>query len=94
MRAVLPVAVCVALFSGQALATPRPAYVGTTEPFASDAVYFVVTDRFVNGDPSNDHRDQGGKHRTFDIPVRRPDPVAHGKRPVHIYHQAAEEICQ
>jgi cyclomaltodextrin glucanotransferase len=24
------------------------------------AVYFVVTDRFVNGDPANDHRDQGG----------------------------------
>jgi len=42
---------------------------GTLEPFASEAIYFVVTDRFVNGDPSNDHRDQGGKHRTFDIPV-------------------------
>lgn len=26
---------------------------------ASHAVYFVMTDRFVNGDPSNDHRDQG-----------------------------------
>ena len=32
-------------------------------------MYFVVTDRFVNGDPSNDHRDQGGAHRTFDIPL-------------------------
>jgi len=31
--------------------------------------------RFVNGDPSNDHRDQGGKHRTFDIPVPCPDKV-------------------
>ena len=28
---------------------------GTTEPFASEAIYFVLTDRFVNGDPSNDH---------------------------------------
>src|SRR3546814_2541317 len=27
-------------------------YYGTLEPFASHAVYFVVTDRFVNGDPS------------------------------------------
>lgn len=42
---------------------------GTLEPFASEAVYFVVTDRFVNGDPGNDHRDQGGAHRTFDIPL-------------------------
>lgn len=44
-------------------------FIGTSEPFASDAIYFVVTDRFVNGDPSNDHRDQGGKHRTFDRPT-------------------------
>ncbi len=51
---------------------PNPAatdYVGTTEPFAANAVYFVVTDRFVNGDLSNDQRDQGGAHRTFDRPV-------------------------
>ena len=47
-------------------------YVGTTEPFASNAVYFVLTDRFVNGDPSNDQREQGGSDpllRTFDRPV-------------------------
>lgn len=50
-------------------------YYGTLEPFASDAVYFVVTDRFVNGDPSNDHRDQGGVQRTFDIPVQCPDGI-------------------
>src|SRR5688500_13754118 len=55
-------------------ATTRPAgdYVGTTEPLAANAVYFVLTDRFVNGDPSNDHRDQGGNEpalRTFDRPV-------------------------
>ena len=52
-------------------------FYGTTEPFASEAIYFVMTDRFVNGDPSNDHRDQGGKDpalRTFDRPV----PDAHG----------------
>ena len=29
----------------------------------------MLTDRFVNGDPSNDHRDQGGPHRTFDRPL-------------------------
>ncbi|MFN4160932.1 MAG: alpha-amylase family glycosyl hydrolase [Stenotrophomonas sp.] len=71
----LSLGLSVALLSGLAIAAPRPEYVGTTEPFASDAVYFVVTDRFVNGDPSNDHRDQGGTHRTFDIPVPCPDKV-------------------
>lgn len=49
-------------------AAPRE-FVGTREPFVSEAVYFVVTDRFVNGDPDNDHREQGGENRTFDIPV-------------------------
>ena len=45
-------------------------FVGTKEPFASEAVYFVMTDRFVNGDPSNDHRGQGGKAlHTFDRPT-------------------------
>ncbi|HEY8586338.1 MAG TPA: alpha-amylase family glycosyl hydrolase [Rhodanobacter sp.] len=52
--------------------TPPPAtteFVGTDAPFAADAIYFVMTDRFVNGDPSNDQRQQGGAHPTFDIPV-------------------------
>lgn len=33
--------------------------VGTTTPFASEAVYFVVTDRFVDGDKANNHENQG-----------------------------------
>lgn len=49
---------------------PKPAptrdYYGTLEPFAANAIYFVLTDRFVNGDESNDQRDQGGAHPTFD----------------------------
>ncbi|MGY1520774.1 alpha-amylase family glycosyl hydrolase [Luteimonas sp. A482] len=49
---------------------------GTLEPFASHAVYFVVTDRFVNGDPGNDYRDQGGANRSFDIPLPPCDGVA------------------
>ncbi len=54
---------------GLALAGPASAeeFYGTLEPFAQEAVYFVMTDRFVNGDPSNDKRDHGGAHRTFDI---------------------------
>ena len=75
MRSRLAAAVGLAVVAGSALAGNRPDYIGTTEPFASDAVYFVVTDRFVNGDTSNDHRDQGGEHRTFDIPVPCPDKI-------------------
>lgn len=54
-------------------AAPVDRFIGTTEPFASEAVYFVVTDRFVNGDPSNDHREQGGERGTFDIPLKWED---------------------
>ncbi len=71
----LSLALSFALSATPALAVERPDYVGTREPFASQAVYFVVTDRFVNGDPSNDQRDQGGAHPTFDIPVPCPDKV-------------------
>jgi len=71
----LSLALSFALTASPALAVERPDYVGTREPFASQAVYFVVTDRFVNGDPSNDHREQGGAHPTFDIPVPCPDKV-------------------
>lgn len=44
-------------------------YYGTLEPFASRAVYFLMTDRFVNGDESNDQRQQGGVNFTFNRPV-------------------------
>ncbi len=65
-----------ALLCPPATAFAADAFYGTTEPFAKEAVYFVLTDRFVNGDPSNDHRDQGGAHGTFD----RPTPGApHGQ---------------
>ncbi len=51
---------------------PQREYYGTLEPFASEAVYFLLTDRFVDGDPSNNHPEQGGPDpatRTFDRPV-------------------------
>ncbi|MCK7593302.1 alpha-amylase family glycosyl hydrolase [Pseudomarimonas salicorniae] len=55
----------------------KPArYYGTLEPFAAEALYFVLTDRFVNGDPGNDQREQGGAHPTFDIPLEPCDGVA------------------
>jgi cyclomaltodextrin glucanotransferase len=44
-------------------------YFGTEEPFAAEAVYFVLTDRFVDGDPTNNHVKQGGANRTFDRPL-------------------------
>ena len=61
-----------------AACTEEPAqvrdYYGTLEPFASEAIYFVVTDRFVDGDPSNNHETQGSDElRTFDRPVQIED---------------------
>ena len=72
----LSTALCVAL-AGCASPRLRPQpvattdYYGTLEPFASDAVYFVMTDRFVNGDRSNDQRSQGNGPllHTFDRPT-------------------------
>ncbi|WP_064746675.1 alpha-amylase family glycosyl hydrolase [Lysobacter antibioticus] len=58
--------------AGSSAPAPARDYYGTLEPMAADAVYFVVTDRFVNGDPNNDQREQGGPDpatRSFDRPV-------------------------
>jgi glycosidase len=65
-----------AVLLGCALAGRAAAdYYGTLEPFASEALYFVLTDRFVNGDPANDQRGQGGANRTFDRPLAAPNGV-------------------
>lgn len=40
---------------------------GTKEAFAKEAMYFVVTDRFVDGDPSNNQVNQGGDYPTFNL---------------------------
>jgi cyclomaltodextrin glucanotransferase len=56
--------------SAATASTTSPAsarYFGTLEPWAAESIYFVVTDRFVNGDPSNDQREQGGKHPSFGL---------------------------
>ena len=46
---------------------------GTTHPFASEAVYFVMTDRFVDGDPNNNYETQGGEHPTWQLPLAGPE---------------------
>ena len=53
--------------------TPVELY-GTLEPFAAEAVYFLLTDRFVDGDPSNNYPEQGGgpETGTFDRPLQVP----------------------
>lgn len=48
-------------------------YYGTLEPFASEAVYFLMTDRFVDGDSSNNFVNQGGQYPTFQNPLVSPD---------------------
>lgn len=77
-------AVCMSTAIAAAAAPGKPveteSYYGTLEPFASEAVYFVLTDRFVNGDPNNDQREQGGANRSFD----RPTPNAPAGQPDNI----------
>ncbi|WP_027330101.1 alpha-amylase family glycosyl hydrolase [Marinimicrobium agarilyticum] len=51
----------------------RAHYYGTQEAFAEEAIYFLLTDRFVDGDPSNNHGNQGGEFPTFDRPMKGPD---------------------
>lgn len=50
----------------------RAHYYGTQEAFAEEAIYFLLTDRFVDGDPSNNHESQGGAFPTFDQPMFGP----------------------
>lgn len=64
----LPLALALAA-SGAAAEVRQRDYYGTLEPFAARAVYFLMTDRFVNADESNDQRTQGGINHTFDRPV-------------------------
>jgi cyclomaltodextrin glucanotransferase len=69
--AVTMLAACVAVDDAPAqVAEPRE-YYGTLEPFASEAVYFIVTDRFIDGDPGNNYEGQGGAELgTFDRPIK------------------------
>jgi glycosidase len=68
----LPAALaCLAVSAGAKAAE----FYGTDEPFAAEAVYFVLTDRFVDGDPANNHVEQGGANRTFDRPLVAPTGV-------------------
>ena len=46
---------------------------GTTEPFAANAIYFVLTDRFVDGDPANNQVAQGGPNGTWQRRLPGPD---------------------
>jgi cyclomaltodextrin glucanotransferase len=42
-------------------------FYGTKNDYASQAIYFLMTDRFVDGDASNNHENQGGEFPTFDV---------------------------
>lgn len=51
--------------SDQTLSENKTSIYGTLHPFASEAVYFLMTDRFVDGDPNNNFEKQGGELPTF-----------------------------
>ncbi|MCW8092196.1 alpha-amylase family glycosyl hydrolase [Alteromonas sp. ASW11-130] len=46
---------------------------GTKEPFTAEAIYFVMTDRFVDGDASNNYPQQGGQFPTWERKLNGPD---------------------
>jgi len=46
---------------------------GTTNNYAKEAIYFLLTDRFVDGDTRNNYPDQGGKFPTFNRPLIGPN---------------------
>ncbi len=51
----------------------KPDLVGTSQPFASEAIYFLMTDRFVDGDPNNNYEEQGGDYPTWEGKLEGPD---------------------
>ena len=46
---------------------------GTKQPFAKEAIFFIMTDRFVDGDPNNNYPEQGEKYPTFNLELTGPD---------------------
>lgn len=79
-RTLLSTSVSIAVFALSGCATAPTAqqiaalqqnaeFYGTLNPYASEQVYFALTDRFVDGDPSNNHEQQGGKYHTFNRPL-------------------------
>jgi len=65
------------IFTGCSL-MPEPkqqsdVFYGTLNPYAQESVYFLLTDRFVDGDAANNHEDQGGKYPTFNRELKGPD---------------------
>ncbi|AFU99112.1 alpha-amylase family glycosyl hydrolase [Simiduia agarivorans] len=82
--ALLATSIALAACGSKAPSTAAPSttlpLIGTDEPWASEAIYFVLTDRFVDGDSSNNFEDQGREigdgrwhsfHRHFDGPNGR-----------------------
>ncbi len=50
-----------------------PDIYGTQEPFTKESVYFVMTDRFVDGDPQNNFEQQGGENPSWSLRLHGPD---------------------
>jgi len=46
---------------------------GTKSNFAKEAIYFLLTDRFVDGESSNNHETQGGEYASFNRPLLGPN---------------------
>ncbi len=78
LRTSFALLVAMALLAGACTRSTPPLvdsdYLGTDALFASEAVYFLVTDRFVDGDVANNFPEQGGDTLgSFDIPIQLPN---------------------
>ena len=71
--AVISLVGCASEPGRQAAVSPELEYFGTREPWAQEAIYLVMTDRFVDGDPSNNHMDQGGEFPSWEGRLEGPD---------------------
>ncbi|WP_163937446.1 alpha-amylase family glycosyl hydrolase [Paraferrimonas sp. SM1919] len=74
-----PLAALILMGCGETTADNESAveFYGTKHPFAKESVYFLMTDRFVDGDKSNNHETQGGEFgnatHTFNRELKGPD---------------------
>ncbi len=64
-KVIITLLVIICLLTGYYFYKSGQEVYGTDEPFASEAIYFIMTDRFVDGDKTNNHINQGGNNPTW-----------------------------
>lgn len=65
-------------------------FYGTQNDYASQAIYFLMTDRFVDGDSSNNQEEQGGEFPSFDVPLTPKSKLSQENLPQESGGESAE----